>query len=256
VTAVCARFPNDAQCRELRATVAVTLGTNKIGSGQLDEALRYLIEAQGNTRKAATQARVRAALDLLASARAGSGRGRSGWRRLVRTGAISAILGAALTYVVIKWPKGQTEAPLIMDAPPAAPRADTRPRPPASATRRRAPSAAPSPRDTAPPPEPSDAVTGPRVTVRVMSRGAVPEKLRGSEPVYPEPAVAAGVQGTVLVEVTIRPDGRVADTQILQSIPSLDAAVTGALGRWVFARPASLGDGASLTLMLAVEFRL
>jgi hypothetical protein len=56
--------------------------------------------------------------------------------------------------------------------------------------------------------------------------------------------------------VTIRPDGRVADTRVIQSIPSLDAAVTGAIGRWVFARNASLGEGTSLTLMLAVEFRL
>ena len=55
---------------------------------------------------------------------------------------------------------------------------------------------------------------------------------------------------------TIRPDGRVAETRVLQSIPPLDDAVTGALGRWIFARQATLGAGAPLTLMLAVEFRL
>jgi TonB family protein len=64
------------------------------------------------------------------------------------------------------------------------------------------------------------------------------------------------MQGTVLVEVTIRPDGRVQDPRVLQSIPRLDAAVIGAIGQWVFARQASVGPGTSLTLMLAVEFRL
>jgi TonB family protein len=260
VTAVCARYPNDAQCRELRAAVACAVGTNNLASGQLNEAERYLLEAQAATRTPATQARIRTALDSLASARAeAAGGGRSWWRRIVLAGAISAALGGIITYVVMIWPTHRARTPATpIDAPPAvaAPRADTRPRPPARAARRSAPRAAsPSP-DAPPSPEPADAVTGPTVTVRVMSRGGVPQKLRGREPVYPEPAVAAGVQGTVLVEVTIRPDGRVADTRVIQSIPSLDAAVTGAIGRWVFARNASLGEGTSLTLMLAVEFRL
>lgn len=50
----------------------------------------------------------------------------------------------------------------------------------------------------------------------------MPKQKRYVKPVYSKAALDARVQGTVQLEVVIGPDGRVADTRVLKSIPLLD----------------------------------
>jgi TonB family protein len=44
------------------------------------------------------------------------------------------------------------------------------------------------------------------------------------QPVYPQNAINAGVEGTVVVSIVVEKDGSVSDTQIFSSIPQLDNA--------------------------------
>ncbi len=66
---------------------------------------------------------------------------------------------------------------------------------------------------------------------------APPEILRQTMPQYPQEAFLRKVQGTVVLLILIDTSGRVADTQVLQSIPLLDAAARAAVYGWRF-RPA------------------
>ena len=52
------------------------------------------------------------------------------------------------------------------------------------------------------------------------------------KPVYPPIAQSARVQGVVIIEATIGPDGRVQEAKVLRSIPLLDAAALDAVKQW------------------------
>ena len=52
-------------------------------------------------------------------------------------------------------------------------------------------------------------------------------------PVYPAVAKSARVGGTVLVEATIGPDGKVADARVLRSVALLDQAALDAVRQWI-----------------------
>jgi len=77
------------------------------------------------------------------------------------------------------------------------------------------------------------------------------------EPVYPEAARKARMQGVVILEAIITADGSVADVKVLKSInPLLDAAAERAVSRWVY-RPATLnGRAVSVYLTVTVNFQL
>src|SRR5438552_912331 len=64
----------------------------------------------------------------------------------------------------------------------------------------------------------------PLAPVRVGGTIRQPTKLVDVRPVYPAIAQSARIQGVVILEVTIAPDGAVADAKILRSIPLLDDA--------------------------------
>lgn len=74
-------------------------------------------------------------------------------------------------------------------------------------------------------------VTPPRVTSRVAAR-------------YPAEAFARGIQGTVVLRVTVEPDGEVSNVEVIRSVDTQygvdDAAVT-AVRSWTFA-PGRRGD--------------
>ena len=76
--------------------------------------------------------------------------------------------------------------------------------------------------DAAPPPPPPP--PPPPAPVRVGGNIKPPTKTKDVRPVYPAIAQSARVQGVVIVEATIGPDGRVAEAKVLRSIPLLDAA--------------------------------
>ena len=51
---------------------------------------------------------------------------------------------------------------------------------------------------------------------------------------YPAVAKSARVGGTVQVELTIDPDGKVADARVVKSVPLLDQAALDAVKQWEY----------------------
>ena len=82
----------------------------------------------------------------------------------------------------------------------------------------------------APPPPPPP----PPAPVRVGGNIQAPKKSKDVAPVYPPIAQSARVQGVVILEATIGPDGHVQDVKVLRSIPLLDAAAMDAVKQWVY----------------------
>jgi TonB family protein len=87
-------------------------------------------------------------------------------------------------------------------------------------------------------------------TYRVGGEIREPKKIKDVKPFYPADAHAAGVQGIVVIEVAIDPEGAVADAQVLRSIPQLDQAALDAVRQWKY-MPMLL-NGAPVSLMMTV----
>jgi TonB family protein len=82
--------------------------------------------------------------------------------------------------------------------------------------------------------------------VRVGSRVPEPKLLRRIEPEFPP-----GATGSVILEVTIGPEGTVTDVRILRSVAAaLDAAAVKAVRQWVYA--ATLIDGRAVPVIQTV----
>jgi periplasmic protein TonB len=75
-------------------------------------------------------------------------------------------------------------------------------------------------------------------------------------PTYPAEAAAQGVQDVVIVEFTVRPDGKVADTRVVRSVPTLDEAAIAAVQQWDFAGSSALGLDVCERQTVAVQFSL
>ena len=92
--------------------------------------------------------------------------------------------------------------------------------------------------------------------IRIGGAVSAPAKLRHVDPVYPELAKRAGVQGKVEIECLIDTDGRVTRVQIVRSIPLLDAAALAAVEQWRY-RPTFLnGVPVPVLMTVTVHFRL
>ncbi|HXB55895.1 MAG TPA: energy transducer TonB [Vicinamibacteria bacterium] len=97
--------------------------------------------------------------------------------------------------------------------------------------------------DAPPPPQP----------VRVGGVIKVPKKLRHVDPVYPRIAAVARVQGIVVLECLLSPEGRVAEVKVLQGIPLLDEAAVQAVKQWVFTP--TLFNGVPVPAIMTVNVR-
>jgi protein TonB len=83
-----------------------------------------------------------------------------------------------------------------------------------------------------------------------------PVKVRHVDPLYPELAKRAGVQGIVIIECVIDREGRVASRRVLRSIPLLDAAALAAVEQWRY-RPTLLnGVQVQVLMTVTVHFNL
>ncbi len=69
----------------------------------------------------------------------------------------------------------------------------------------------------------------------------LPEAITRQAPVYPNHAREHGIDGTVVVQALVLPDGTVAETWIVKSIPALDTAAAEAVRKWRF-KPAMNGQ--------------
>ena len=99
---------------------------------------------------------------------------------------------------------------------------------------------------------PEAALPPPRL-VHVGGSVREPTKVKHVNPVYPEVAARAMVQGNVVVELHVSTEGRVTEARVLQGIPLLDEAALAAVRQWVYTPP--LVDGVPVRLIMTVTVR-
>jgi TonB family protein len=106
--------------------------------------------------------------------------------------------------------------------------------------------------DAPPPPEPE----GP---IRFVVGGKItePEKLSGPNPLYPEAARRARIQGVVVLECIIGKDGSVKDVKVLRGLPlGLTESAEDAVRKWKF-KPSTLNEKpVEVLYILTVRFNL
>jgi protein TonB len=103
---------------------------------------------------------------------------------------------------------------------------------------------------------PASAPPPPPARVRAGIEVKEPTKIKNVEPVYPDVAIRAGIQGVVILELTIMPAGRVADVKVLRSVPLLDEAAVAAARQWVYTPTLLEGVPVSVTMTVTVRFNL
>ena len=87
----------------------------------------------------------------------------------------------------------------------------------------------------------------------------LPRVLREVRPQYTSDAMRAKVQGTVLLECVVRPDGSVGDVQIIRSLDStfgLDQEAIKAAKQWRFAPGQRLGEAVPVQITIELTFTL
>ena len=83
-----------------------------------------------------------------------------------------------------------------------------------------------------------------------------PTQIKKVNPVYPPIAQSARVQGVVIIEAIIGPDGRVTEAKVLRSIPLLDAAALDAVKQWVYTPTLLNGVPVPVIMTVTVNFTL
>jgi protein TonB len=96
----------------------------------------------------------------------------------------------------------------------------------------------------------------PPQAVRVGGQIKEPKKLKHVPPVYPDIAKQARVQGVVILECTISPQGKVTDVKVLRGIPLLDQAAIDAVKQWVYTPTLLNGVPVPVIMTVTVNFKL
>lgn len=107
-----------------------------------------------------------------------------------------------------------------------------------------------------PPPLPPPTEVQSTVPVRVGGKVLTPRRIRCPAPVYPPLAIAAHVEGTVVIEAIISTTGSVQDARVVGSVPLLDEAALAAVRQWVFTPTLLNGTPVAVIMNVKVEFRL
>jgi periplasmic protein TonB len=87
----------------------------------------------------------------------------------------------------------------------------------------------------------------------------LPRVLKEVRPQYTSDAMRAKVQGTVLLECVVRPDGSVSDVQIIRSLDptfGLDQQAVVAARKWLFAPGTRLGEPVPVLITIELTFTL
>ena len=92
--------------------------------------------------------------------------------------------------------------------------------------------------------------------VRAVGDIAPPKIIKKVQPVYPEEARQAGVEGIVILEVTTDKFGRVAAVRVLRSVPPLDQAAIEAVKQWVYEPVIIDGQPRPIVFTVTVSFKL
>jgi protein TonB len=99
----------------------------------------------------------------------------------------------------------------------------------------------------APPPAP---------VIRVGGVIREPKKVKDVAPAYPSIARTAKIQGVVILEAQISPQGRVEGVKVLRSIPTLDEAAIEAVRQWLYTPTLVDGVPVSVVMTVTVNFLL
>ena len=83
-----------------------------------------------------------------------------------------------------------------------------------------------------------------------------PAKVKHVNPVYPDVAARAMVQGNVIVELQVDTGGRVTDARVVKGIPLLNDAALAAVRQWVYMPPLVDGVPVRLVMTVTVRFKL
>jgi protein TonB len=92
--------------------------------------------------------------------------------------------------------------------------------------------------------------------VRVGGVVREPKKIKHVSPVYPNVALAARIEGVVILECTISPQGRVEGVQVLRGVPSLDEAAVEAVKKWAYTPTLLGGVPVGVVMTVTVNFVL
>jgi protein TonB len=92
--------------------------------------------------------------------------------------------------------------------------------------------------------------------VRVGGKIRPPTKVKDVKPVYPDAARSGRVQGVVIIEATIGPDGKVIDAKVLRSVPMLDQAALDAVKQWEFTPTLLNGKPVPVVMTVTINFKL
>ena len=105
----------------------------------------------------------------------------------------------------------------------------------------------------APPPPPPPAPRGP---VRVGGEIKTPALVSRVEPVYPPFAMAANIQGTVILEAVVDEHGAVQDVTVIRSQGLLDKAAIAAVRQWRYSPLLLNGRPEKFVLTVVLTFHL
>ena len=96
----------------------------------------------------------------------------------------------------------------------------------------------------------------PEKVLEISASAAESDLIRRIEPEYPEEARLTGIQGPVVLEVRIRPDGTVEQLRILSGEPVLANAAMMAVKQWQFKPRPVNGQPTAMQTTITLNFRL
>jgi protein TonB len=106
--------------------------------------------------------------------------------------------------------------------------------------------------EPAPPPPPPT----PSTPVHIGGDIKPPVKIKEMKLLYPAIALTTRVQGVVIIEATIGPDGTVQAARVLRSIPLLDQAALDAVRQWQYTATLLNGVPVPVIMTVTVNFTL
>lgn len=83
-----------------------------------------------------------------------------------------------------------------------------------------------------------------------------PVRTKAVDPVYPPVALAARIQGIVIIEATIGADGRIVNARVLRSVQLLDQAALDAVRQWEYTPTMLNGVPVPVIMTVTVQFNL
>lgn len=92
--------------------------------------------------------------------------------------------------------------------------------------------------------------------VRATGNIKAPKLVKKVEPLYPDEAKKAGIDGIVILEVTTDKEGLVQDVKVLRSIPALDDAAIEAIKQWVYEPMLIDGKPYGIVFTVTCNFKL